>query len=73
MAGYWESDNLVVLLQIVLKNRPVLESIDTGIAKLIQPINKKIHKNRQNTLKGSKNNILAHYDLSNDFYQLWLD
>ena len=73
MAGYWESDNIVALLQIVLKNRPVLESLDSGIAKLIQPINKKIHKNRQNTLKGSKNNILAHYDLSNEFYKLWLD
>ena len=27
MAGYWESDNIVALLQIVLKNRPVLESL----------------------------------------------
>ena len=29
-------------------------------------------KNR-NTLKGSKRNIKAHYDLGNDFYRLWLD
>ncbi len=29
-------------------------------------------KNR-NTLKGSKRNITAHYDLGNDFYRLWLD
>ena len=73
MAGYWESDNLVALLQIVLKNRPVLESLDSGIAKLIQPINKKIHKNRQNTLKGSKDNILAHYDLSISFIKFcWI-
>lgn len=28
---------------------------------------------RANTLAGSKENIHHHYDLSNDFYQLWLD
>ena len=73
MAGYWSSTNLVALLQIVLKNRSVLNSLDSGIVKLIQPVNKQIHKRRQNTLKGSKSNILAHYDLSNEFYSLWLD
>ena len=73
MAGYWSSSNLVALLQIVLRNRSVLDSLDSGIAKLIQPVNKQIHKSRQNTLKGSKSNILAHYDLSNEFYSLWLD
>ena len=73
MAGYWSSSDLVALLQIVLRNRSILDSLDSGIAKLIQPVNKQIHKSRQNTLKGSKSNILAHYDLSNEFYSLWLD
>lgn len=27
----------------------------------------------RNTLAGSRRNIAAHYDLSNDFYRLWLD
>ena len=48
-------------------------SLDNGFAKVLSPINKLIHRSRQNTLKGSKENILAHYDLSNDFYKLWLD
>ena len=73
MAGYWTADNLVLLLQIVLKNKKILLSLDSGFAKLISPINKLIHWSKQNTLKGSKQNILAHYDLSNDFYKLWLD
>ena len=73
MAGYWKADNLVLLLQIVLKNKKILLSLDSGFAKLINPINKLIHWSKQNTLKGSKQNILAHYDLSNDFYKLWLD
>jgi len=28
---------------------------------------------RSNTLKGSRDNIHQHYDIGNDFYQLWLD
>ncbi len=31
------------------------------------------HVRRANTKKGSKRNILAHYDLGNDFYAAWLD
>jgi len=73
MAGYWSADNLVLLLQIILKNKRILLSLDFGLARLLSPINKIIHKSKQNTLKGSKQNILAHYDLSNEFYKLWLD
>ena len=73
VAGYWSSDDVVKLLQIILKNRDILLSLEKGFAKLIKPINKMIHRSRQNTLQGSKENILAHYDLSNDFYKLWLD
>ena len=73
VAGYWSSDDVVKLFQIILRNRNILLSLEKGFAKLVKPINKMIHRGRQNTLKGSKENILAHYDLSNDFYKLWLD
>ena len=73
IAGYWQSDNLVNAIQIIFKNKSVLESLNSGLAKLAAPINYFIHRKRQNTLLGSKKNILAHYDLSNEFYQLWLD
>ncbi len=73
VAGYWSSDDVVKLFQIILRNRDILLSLEKGFAKLVKPINKMIHRRRQNTLKGSKENILAHYDLSNDFYKLWLD
>ena len=71
--GYWTSDDVVMLMRIILKNRSILLSLNNGFAKILNPINKLIHRSRQNTLKGSKENILAHYDLSNDFYKLWLD
>lgn len=72
-AGYWDSPNLVRLIQLIIKNKNTLLGLESGLARLANPITKIIHKKRQNTLEGSKNNILAHYDLSNEFYRLWLD
>ena len=72
-AGYWSADNLVELIQIIIRNKKTMEGLESGFARLTNPITKIIHRLRQNTLKGSKSNILAHYDLSNDFYKLWLD
>jgi cyclopropane-fatty-acyl-phospholipid synthase len=72
-AGYWSADNLVQLIQLIIRNKKTMEGLESGLARLTNPITKIIHRFRQNTLKGSKSNILAHYDLSNDFYKLWLD
>ena len=72
-AGYWRADDIVILIRLIIKNSKVMEKLDSGWAKLIRPLNTYIHRKRQNTLLGSKENILAHYDLSNDFYKLWLD
>ena len=72
-AGYWQSNNLVSLIRIVIQNKDVMNQLDSGWARLFKPVNNYIHSLRQNSLDGSKKNILAHYDLSNEFYQLWLD
>ena len=72
-AGCWFSDNLVSLIQIIIKNKKTMENLESGLARLANPFNQIIHRRRQNSIKGSKKNILAHYDLSNDFYRLWLD
>ncbi len=36
-------------------------------------LNKVFHLINNNTINGSKRNISAHYDLGNNFYELWLD
>ena len=72
-AGLWSCTDLVALTQIMVRNQKLMSNLDSGIAKLIIPINKLIHYTKRNTVLGSKKNILAHYDLGNDFYQLWLD
>ncbi len=47
--------------------------MDKGLAVLTKPVLAAYHLMRRNTEGGSQNNILAHYDLSNEFFQLFLD
>lgn len=44
-----------------------------GFSILSKKANRIYHKARRNTLERSKENIQEHYDLSNDFYQTFLD
>ena len=71
--GHWACSELSDLLRILIRNREVLEQLDSGLAILGKPVQKLFHALNKNTRKGSRKNIAAHYDLGNDFYQLWLD
>jgi cyclopropane-fatty-acyl-phospholipid synthase len=73
MQGYWTCNDLTKVVQLFLKNRDVLEGMDSGAARLIAPIRKLLHWVNRNTRSGSRRNIAAHYDLGNDFFRLWLD
>jgi len=71
--GYWACAELSDLLRIMIRNRDVLEQMDSGLALLSSPIQRLFHFLHKNTRNGSRKNIAAHYDLGNEFYQLWLD
>ena len=73
MQGYWEVDDLTALMRILLQNREVLDGMETGLARLLTPVQKALHWTARNTRSGSSRNIQAHYDLGNDFFQLFLD
>jgi cyclopropane-fatty-acyl-phospholipid synthase len=73
MDGYWSCDELSQLLRIFLRNRDALEKVDSGLAWLGRPALKLFHILNRNTRQGSRKNIASHYDLGNDFYQIWLD
>ncbi len=71
--GHWECQDLEALVRILLKNRDVLDTVDSGSALITRPLQKAFHWLNRNTRRGSRKNIAAHYDLGNDFYALWLD
>jgi len=73
MAGWWTCTDLTALIRIFCVNRDLLNTVDSGLARLSEPILKLFHRLNRNTREGSSRNISAHYDLGNDFYQLFLD
>jgi cyclopropane-fatty-acyl-phospholipid synthase len=73
MLQYWDADDLTALVRIVIRNQILLKDLDSGPAKLASPLYKAFHLLRRNSKTGSRKNIVAHYDLGNDFYRLLLD
>ncbi len=71
--GYWDSPRLTEVVRLLLRNRHVLENLETGLARLTKPLQKAFHWLNENSRKGSRRNIAAHYDIGNDFFALWLD
>lgn len=70
--GDWQTDNLTRLLELFIHNRHAVETAIYGTwwGSLAYRIK---HLFNRNSRAGSKRNIHAHYDIGNNFYQLWLD
>lgn len=73
MEGHWQCDDLVALVRIFVRNRNVLDGLEGGLASLAGNAMRIWHQWRRNTRSGSRRNIAAHYDLGNDFFELFLD
>lgn len=70
--GLWDSPDLTQLFLFGLQNQSVLGDYICGniVGRLASRI---AYFFTRNTVRGSKKNIHAHYDIGNDFYALWLD
>jgi cyclopropane-fatty-acyl-phospholipid synthase len=73
LRGDWECEQLVDVFRIMVRNRAVAGGLERGLARLQAHVQRLTHWWRANTRRGSRRNISAHYDLGNEFYQLWLD
>jgi len=71
--GDWDCDNLTSLMRILLINRQLLDTMDSGFGKLMAPLNKLLHWFNRNNRQGSQRNIAAHYDIGNSLFELMLD
>jgi cyclopropane-fatty-acyl-phospholipid synthase len=71
--GLWRCDDLTSLIRIFVRNRDVLNGMDSKWAIFSRPFLKLFHFLNNNTKSGSAKNISAHYDLSNDMYEIMLD
>jgi cyclopropane-fatty-acyl-phospholipid synthase len=73
MERLWSTDDLTAVMRILALNQKAFADMEKGLARFTAPLYKLYHYARKNTKGGSRKNILAHYDLGNDFYALFLD
>ena len=72
MDGYWECSDLVALIRLLVRNRDLLDGMETGPARLGGWAMRAWNALRRNTRDGSRRNIAAHYDLGNEFFATFL-
>ena len=72
MDAQWRCDDLVALIRLLVRNRDLLDGMETGLARIGGVAMRAWHALRRNTRTGSRRNIAAHYDLGNSFFQLFL-
>jgi cyclopropane-fatty-acyl-phospholipid synthase len=72
MQGQWRCSDLVALVRLLLRNRDLLDGMEGELARwagLGLRVWERLHRN---TRAGSRRNISAHYDLGNEFFELFL-
>jgi cyclopropane-fatty-acyl-phospholipid synthase len=72
-AGDWSSPDVVAVIRLSIRNLAQLQRGNFAMSWLSRQVNRMRHLRRGNSVEGSRRNIHEHYDLSNDFFRLFLD
>lgn len=70
--GHWQCDDLVGLVRLLVRNRALLDGMETGLARFGGWALRAWQALRPNSRDGARRNIAAHYDLGNEFFRLFL-
>lgn len=73
MDGEWTSPDLVSLVRLAIRNLRIFDSKHRFLSAARRFLAQARHRSRKNSISGSRRNIREHYDLGNEFYQLFLD
>jgi len=73
MRGHWSSPDPLQVTRLFCANMALLERFNASQSPLVRTALRVAHYFNRNTRTGSRDNISAHYDLGNDFFELFLD
>ena len=73
MDGYWSSPDLPNLVRLAVRNLRLMDGSNALFSFASRLLASWQQRGRRNTVDGSRKNIAAHYDLSNEFFRLFLD
>ena len=71
--GDWSSPDPVAVVRLAARNLSQLEGGNAFLSLANRVFHRLRHRMKHNSIAGSRRNIHAHYDLSNDFFRLFLD
>ncbi len=73
MLGLWSSPNPTAVVKLMVANQSYLQNMDSRWSWVRKALAHLSDRLKLNSISGAKKNIGAHYDLSNDFFKLFLD
>ena len=73
MLEYWTTPDLLKMIRLMVLNMAVIDKMDNRFSLLGSASSLAYRLVKRNTKNGSRRNIGAHYDLGNDFFNLFLD
>ena len=71
--GEWDALDLTAVMRVLAQDMDLLAGVERGSTRVLRPLRSAANWLRRNTRAGSRRNIAAHYDLSNEFFALMLD
>ena len=71
--GRWSTHDLETLIRIFARGGAEVESLKSTLSAVMEPVRRVQRALARNTKHGSRKNIMAHYDVGNEFFELWLD
>ena len=71
--GWWTSPDITAVTRFFARNLAMMDHWDSRFGWMLKPLRWWRLLARANTQQQAKRNILAHYDLGNDLYKLFLD
>lgn len=70
--GDWSSPDIAQFFEMILRNAEIMQRALHG-KKWFRALSWVLHSFNHNSKDGAKRNIYSHYDIGNDFYEMWLD
>lgn len=71
--GAWTTDDLSGLIETITVNIDAMDALESPFARTLSSLATAAYWLDRNTRAGSRRNIVAHYDLGNEFFRLFLD
>jgi cyclopropane-fatty-acyl-phospholipid synthase len=71
--GWWDTDDLTGLVRLAIRNLDVLDRVRSRWDAVTGPVADRARRLRPESKERDRRDIAAHYDLGNDFFELFLD